>query len=220
MPGHLNRDRIRDYLAAAGAVVDDGGQATAILRAAINYSGSDVGFSQLLSAMEQRGEIEREIRGKRTYRIAPARPAGMPPAGLSASTRAHAASSSTISPERAAGSLPAIDYDALAAALLGRVVSVLNARKPADQNVEGLLADLKRVTAERDGLRARLEEFEDRLSRADRNTAILLQMMRPKSAPDSGESVALASDDLVEALLGTLGRPQTVPQSGQAAQAS
>ena len=39
------------------------------LAAAIGYPGSNVAFAQLLSGMERSGLIEREVRGKRTYRI-------------------------------------------------------------------------------------------------------------------------------------------------------
>lgn len=36
---------------------------------AVEYQGSSVAFIQLIAAMDRDGEIEREIRGKRTYRI-------------------------------------------------------------------------------------------------------------------------------------------------------
>jgi hypothetical protein len=39
------------------------------LAEAIGYPGSSVAFAQLLSGMERSGLIEREVRGKRTYRI-------------------------------------------------------------------------------------------------------------------------------------------------------
>ena len=38
----------------------------------IGYPGSSVAFAQLLTGMERAGLIERDIRGKRTYRIAAA----------------------------------------------------------------------------------------------------------------------------------------------------
>ncbi len=102
-----------------------------------------------------------------------------------------------------------VDYDALAAALLDRVVEVLAVRQPADKAVETLLGDLESVTAERDQLRGTVQELEERLVRADRNTAILLQMMNPQSpseAADTTGSDPAASRDLVEALLSSLGR--------------
>ena len=41
-----------------------------MLKAAIDYHGKSVAFIQLIAAMDREGEIAREIRGKRTYRIA------------------------------------------------------------------------------------------------------------------------------------------------------
>ena len=46
--------------------------ASTVLAEAVGYPGSSVAFAQLLSGMERSGLIEREIRGKRTYRIAAA----------------------------------------------------------------------------------------------------------------------------------------------------
>lgn len=63
------RARIRQFLATSGSVVDPSGYATSLLKDAIGYSGSAVAFIQLIAAMDRDNEIEREIRGKRTYRI-------------------------------------------------------------------------------------------------------------------------------------------------------
>jgi hypothetical protein len=47
------------------------------LAEAVGYPGSSVAFAQLLSGMQRDGLISREVRGKRTYRIALAgQPAG------------------------------------------------------------------------------------------------------------------------------------------------
>jgi hypothetical protein len=43
------------------------------LKEAIEYNGTAVAFIQLIAAMDREGEIAREIRGKRTYRITPGR---------------------------------------------------------------------------------------------------------------------------------------------------
>lgn len=229
MPGHLNRDRIRDFLTAAGPVDDAGGQATAILRDAVSYEGSDVGFSQLLSAMEQRGEIVREIRGKRTYRIAAvdaepapvtAEPAGR---GRRRERRSAGARSGPAASAAEITSDSVIDYEALAAALLDRVLAVVAARKPADQAVDALLGDLRQVTEERDQLRAQVHDFEDRLTRADRNTAILLRLMNPKSVPESRDDAAsgpAGGNDMIEALLGALMQPEGTSRPDKSAQAS
>lgn len=80
------RDRIMTHLLAIGEVSDTGGKASTELAAAIGYPGSSVAFAQLLTGMERSGLIEREIRGKRTYRIAPTGAAGQ--GGAAASGRA------------------------------------------------------------------------------------------------------------------------------------
>ncbi len=69
------RDRVLGHLAAVGEVSDEGGKASILLAAAVGYPGSSVAFAQLLTGMERAGLIERDIRGKRTYRIAPGRAA-------------------------------------------------------------------------------------------------------------------------------------------------
>jgi hypothetical protein len=71
------------YLARVGEVSDHTGKASTMLAATIGYPGSSVAFAQLLTGMERAGLIQREIRGKRTYRIIPgpaAPPAAAPPA--------------------------------------------------------------------------------------------------------------------------------------------
>jgi hypothetical protein len=63
------RERIIAYLTEGGALSDINGMASTQLAAAVGYPGSSVAFAQLLSGMERSGLIEREVRGKRTYRI-------------------------------------------------------------------------------------------------------------------------------------------------------
>src|SRR6516225_4446978 len=63
------RDRVLSRLRTAGEITDQGGLASAALAKAVDYPGSSAAFAQLLSGMERDGLIEREIRGKRTYRI-------------------------------------------------------------------------------------------------------------------------------------------------------
>jgi hypothetical protein len=64
------------HLAASGEIRDATGMASTALAEAIGYPGSSVAFAQLLSGMERSGLIEREVRGKRTYRITAATAAG------------------------------------------------------------------------------------------------------------------------------------------------
>jgi hypothetical protein len=77
------RDRVLSYL-AGDEISDPKGMASTVLAEAVGYPGSSAAFAQLLSGMERSGLIEREIRGKRTYRIA-ATAAGSGRAGGNAS---------------------------------------------------------------------------------------------------------------------------------------
>ena len=72
------REHIIAYLSEANELFDANGMASTQLAAAVGYPGSSVAFAQLLSGMERSGLIEREVRGKRTYRISlgPAHAAG------------------------------------------------------------------------------------------------------------------------------------------------
>jgi hypothetical protein len=63
------REHIVAYLAEVHELFDASGMASTRLSAAVGYPGSSVAFAQLLSGMERSGLIEREVRGKRTYRI-------------------------------------------------------------------------------------------------------------------------------------------------------
>ncbi len=69
------RGSVVSYLAANGDITDPKGMASTALAEAVGYPGSSAAFAQLLSGMERSGLIEREIRGKRTYRIAATAPA-------------------------------------------------------------------------------------------------------------------------------------------------
>jgi len=95
------------------------------LAEAVGYPGSSVAFAQLLSGMERDGLINREVRGKRTYRIT-----------LSAQPARLAAESGR--PGDAA--LPAvkvafpavIDYDDLADRVIMRLLRRLTEMSPAE----------------------------------------------------------------------------------------
>src|ERR1700745_4510606 len=63
------RNRIMSHLALTGDIRDEAGMASTVLAAEVGYPGSSIAFAQLLSGMERSGLIEREVRGKRTYRI-------------------------------------------------------------------------------------------------------------------------------------------------------
>ena len=95
------------------------------LAEAVGYPGSSVAFAQLLSGMERDGLISREVRGKRTYRIA-----------LSALS-AQGALGRAEPPLRAeGGGLPAfpgaVDYDELADRVIIRLIRRLAELSPAE----------------------------------------------------------------------------------------
>jgi hypothetical protein len=115
------RDRVMSHLLTVGEVKDASGMASTALAEAIAYPGSSIAFAQLLSGMERSGLIEREIRGKRTYRISPAR-------GAAALARADAAprrGTQVAAAESGAETAEEFDYDELARRLLLQVVQRL-----------------------------------------------------------------------------------------------
>ena len=122
------RERIIAYLAEAGELYDANGMASTQLAAAVGYPGSSVAFAQLLSGMERSGLIDREVRGKRTYRIrlGPARTSGPAPAGARAvpGVRADPAVAGIGAVGQGAAGF---DYDELARRLLVQVVRRLAA---------------------------------------------------------------------------------------------
>ena len=130
------RERVIAYLAEAGELFDANGMASTQLAAAVGYPGSSVAFAQLLSGMERSGLIEREVRGKRTYRIGlgPAR-AGTARAvsGVTAGVRTNSAAPGTTGVSAAGAAAPGtagFDYDELARRLLVQVVRRLAAAEP------------------------------------------------------------------------------------------
>jgi hypothetical protein len=123
------RERIIAYLTGAGELFDANGMASTQLAAAVGYPGSSVAFAQLLSGMERSGLIEREVRGKRTYRIGlgPAR-AGRPGRAARAPGMTAAASAMAgLSAGPDGGAAGSFDYDELARRLLVQVVRRLAA---------------------------------------------------------------------------------------------
>jgi hypothetical protein len=127
------RGNVVAYLAAHGEITDPKGMAATALAEVIGYPGSSAAFAQLLSGMERSGLIEREIRGKRTYRIAStpaalqARQAGPPAqarrAGRAGPPAASDGAGHDIGRDLAAASaVPGFDYDELARRLLVQLV--------------------------------------------------------------------------------------------------
>ena len=96
------------------------------LSEAVGYPGSSVAFAQLLSGMERDGLINREVRGKRTYRIT-----------LSAQPAARLGSEPVRADNAALPALPVafpavIDYDELADRVIMRLLRRLAELSPAE----------------------------------------------------------------------------------------
>ncbi len=161
MPRGQNRQQVAQYLAKYGPFEDSSGRATAKLKEALGYAGTDAGFTQLIANMDRAGELTREIRGRRTYRISAV--SGASPSGVDdALNGANGAE---------------MDYDRVASALLLQVVQTLNEgkRQPTNdgswarrriERLEGRINDL-----ERDLLQARAES---RTANAERDEMQLL----------------------------------------------
>lgn len=137
------RARIREHLLSAGSVTATSGNATNALREAVGYQGSAMAFIQLVSAMERDGEIERDIRGKRTYRIAPG-------------PRAAAAPERPTTPEARPAPDPAdIDYQQLARAIVQEMLTGTDGPGPS--------TDAERLAVERDDYIRRLQDARSRI---------------------------------------------------------
>ena len=146
------RERIIAYLAETGELFDANGMASTHLAAAVGYPGSSVAFAQLLSGIERSGLIEREVRGKRTYRIGlgparAARPGGAARAtGRTAPVGAMAGASAGPS-AGAGGAAGGFDYDELARRLLVQVVRRLAATDGGASGLKGSAAAAGQPTA-------------------------------------------------------------------------
>jgi hypothetical protein len=140
------RDRIVGHLAITAEIVDATGMASTRLAEAVGYPGSSVAFAQLLSGMERDGLITREVRGKRTYRIALSAPVPIRPDSMRTGTDA------AVTRGESLGSVPvafpvAIDYDELARRVLVQLVRRLAELNPAELAVlERLLSPATALT--------------------------------------------------------------------------
>ena len=191
------RQQVVQYLAQYGPLEDPSGKATAKLREALGYEGSEASFTQLISNMDRAGQLTREVKGKRTYRIV-----GVEHASQAEPSRID---SGQRDPEDAA-----MDYDAVAAALLVQVVQTVtkgNQTKESDgswarrriERLERRVGELEReltvakaesktVAAERDQLGLQLEHSEG-------NLALLAERLPAAKARDGQLSKLLDSDE-------------------------
>ena len=179
------RQDIVDFLSANGSISDPHGRATAALKRAVGYGGNDSAFIQLVSAMARDGEIERVVRGRRTYelRLPSAVPGSVSPSASAVPVPASPAA--VAAPAEQSDASEDIDYDELAAALLARVTQVISGSEHgsssigwtkrrmerletrnavAERELSRAKAELRAVEAERDELKSRLEAAEHNLS--------------------------------------------------------
>ena len=122
------RKHIVAYLAEVHELFDAHGMASTQLAAAVGYPGSSVAFAQLLSGMERSGLIQRDVRGKRTYRISLGA-ADLEDADLGDAENAAAGAAGGTGLGGAAGTT-GFDYDELARRLLVQLVRRLAAAEP------------------------------------------------------------------------------------------
>lgn len=184
------RDRVVAWLAANGDAHEPRGMASTALARHIGYPGTSTAFAQLLSGMERSGLISRDIRGKRTYRVAlidagwrraQARgPEPERPRTRRASDDEPTRSSSSSSGRRD-GALDEVagvlDYDALAHRILVQVARRLAAlpgspgTEPAvlDAQVSALKAELQSARANRAALEQENLELRAQLERIRRS---------------------------------------------------
>ena len=151
------RTRIRTYLSTHGPIEDPTGYATGALKDAIGYQGKSVAFIQLIAAMDRDGEITRQVRGKRTYRITLTN-AGPVPA---AAPEAAVPDRSQPAPVPAEASVE-IDYDRLARSLVHEFWKVASAQNlapaPAAESTSAVDSEtVDRLRKDRDEYALRLE---------------------------------------------------------------
>jgi hypothetical protein len=204
-------------LTEVSELFDANGMASTRLAAAVGYPGSSVAFAQLLSGMERSGLIEREVRGKRTYRIrlgpvTIAGPGG--PARLTGPFQGTVPRVAGPSGLAAASGIPAagtagFDYDELARRLLVQVVRRLAAADPEtgqpeagqpaghselQQTVTGLEYELATAWTKHGKLAEENVRLREQLSAAQRSLALAAERVRKvpvSTGLDSSEVVLL-----------------------------
>jgi hypothetical protein len=207
------REHIISYLTEVSELFDANGMASTRLASAVGYPGSSVAFAQLLSGMERSGLIEREVRGKRTYRIrlgpvaiaGPGGPARIPGPFQGTVPRVPAGPPGLT----AAGGIPAagtagFDYDELARRLLVQVVRRLAAADPEagqptdpselQQAVTGLEYELATAWTKHGKLAEENVRLREQLSAAQRSLALAAERVRKvpvSTGLDSTEVVLL-----------------------------
>jgi len=209
------RNRIVGYLAEHGAVEDSSGKATSVLKTAIGYEGTDAGFTQVVAAMAKAGLLNRQIRGKRTYRITHS--------GNGVVPGATTAMAST-------GGEP-LDYDELAAALLAQVTRAAAAPTDTSESASwarrrleqlearnaALQRDVARANAEAEANAAERDILQNQLEAAQHNLSLLTDRLQEPRRPQQGRAAERLGPD-EQTLLNQLRhrRPQRATTSERA----
>jgi hypothetical protein len=192
------REHIIAYLTEINELYDANGMASTQLAAEVGYPGSSVAFAQLLSGMERSGLIEREVRGKRTYRISLGPVHALGPFQASGTV---GVSGTAGVPGSAGIGAAGFDYDELARRLLVQVVRRLAATEPEasppersdraalQETVSGLEYELLRATQRSLALAAERVRRLPASSDLDSSEVVLLQrLLTSNGAGDSGGS--------------------------------
>ena len=129
------REQVIAYLTGTPELFDPAGMASTRLAAAVGYPGSSVAFAQLLSGMERSGLVERDVRGKRTYRIKLG-PAAAEAAGVNGLAGMLAPDAGPDAGLQAGAETAGFDYDELARRLLAQIVRRLAGAEPAGTDAE------------------------------------------------------------------------------------
>lgn len=211
------REHIISYLTEVSELFDANGMASTRLAAAVGYPGSSVAFAQLLSGMERSGLIEREVRGKRTYRIrlgpvtiaGPGGPARLPGPFQGTVPRVAGPSGLAVANGIPAAGTAGFDYDELARRLLVQVVRRLAAADPEtgqpdagqpaghselQQTVTGLEYELATAWTKHGKLAEENVRLREQLSAAQRSLALAAERVRKvpvSTGLDSSEVVLL-----------------------------
>lgn len=189
------RQEVVQHLAQYGPIDDPKGRATAKLRQALDYQGSEASFTQLIANMDRAGQLTREVKGKRTYRILPVD-----------------SSPSDVDDDLATTQQTNVemDYDLLASALLVQAVQTLSqgnqgresggswARRRMER-LERRINDLERAltqaNAESKTLEAERDELRLQLQHSEGNLALLTDRLSTGQPRDGHLSTVLRTDE-------------------------
>jgi hypothetical protein len=188
------RQQVAEYLTQHGPIEDTKGRATATLMEAVGYAGPVANFAQLISNMDRSGQLTREVKGKRTYRIAAA-----------------ADDVTSIADERPDETETAeMDYDRVASALLIQVVQHLTKGQRGGENdgswarrrierlerrVNELERDLSQARAESNTIAAERDELRLQLEHSEGNLSLLTERLATRKPRGDQLSQLLDADE-------------------------